>query len=548
MEAEKVELVFGLAGSHVLPLVDALADAPRIRHIVVKHESSAAFMAGMYGYLTGRPGVALVTAGPGATNSLTGVAQAYASSLPMVHISGGVPRGSQNAPFHGVDREDFLVRVFGDVTKWSVRVERAEDVPAVLSRAFALAASGRPGPVHVEFPEDLLEDKAAHPEPYRPSAVERSAPPDAFVQRVQDALRAAKRPMICAGRGAVVHRAQDLLLTLAEDLVAPVLCSTDALGAIPSGHPLAAGVFDMYIGNNLAWELMDQADFLLVVGMQTATPLTDLIGRHAPKRTLFAALDEPHTRRPVPFAEDTVLCDSSLLLSRLLQRGEEHVSVRDWGARERIAQYRARVHHGLASLMASGRKARPLHFGYVLEELVPHLNEDAIVVAGVGDHEVWASMILPVRGRESLIQEGYWGTMGSELTGGIAAKLVHPGRQVVVITGDGSLLMAATDLVTMVEAGAHLLIVVLNDSRYGMITQLQRQAYERSYGDAIGAIDFARMAESIGAKGLRLEAPSEVRDMVAQAVSLSAQGPVLLDAVCDYAYGWPDVDAIHDLG
>ena len=198
--------------------------------------------------------------------------------------------------------------------------------------------------------------------------------------------------------------------------------------------------------------------------------------------------------------------------------------------------------------MSSGRRARPLHFGHVLQELAPHLKEDAVVVAGVGDHEVWASMLLPIRNRESFIQEGYWGTMGSELAGGIAAKLVYPGRQVVVITGDGSLLMASSDLVTMVEAGAHLLVLVLNDSRYGMITNLQRQTFERSYGDVIGAIDFARMAESVGARGLRVEAPEAVAETVARAVPLTAHSPVVLDAVCDYAYGWPDWDAIHDLG
>jgi len=548
LEAEKVGFVFGLAGSHVLPLIDALADSSHIRHIVVKHEGSAAYMAGMYGYLTGKPGVALVTAGPGATNSLTGVGQAYASSLPMVLISGGVPRGAQNAPFHGVDQDDFLNRVFGDVTKWTVRVQRAEEIPDVLSKAFALAASGRPGPVHIELPEDLLQDAETDVGPYRPSPVERRAPSEIFVSRVEEALAGAQRPMICAGRGVVMHRAQAELVALAEALGAPILCTTDALSSMPDNHPLSVGAFDMYIGNNLAWEVMDQSDVLLVIGMQTASPLSDIIAKHAPKKTLFAALDEPRTQRSVGFAQDVSLCDTLLLLSALLERGLGRTPREAWGARRRIAKYRQAFQRGLTGLMASGRKAQPLHFGCVLQELAPRLEADAIVVAGVGDHEVWASMLLPIRNRESFVQEGYWGTMGSELAGGIAAKLIYPGRQVVVITGDGSLLMGSSDLVTMVEAGAHLLVLVLNDSRYGMITNLQLQIYERSYGDAIGSIDFARMAESVGAKGLRVEAPGAVAESVGRAVSLAAEGPVVLDAVCDYAYGWPDWDAIHDLG
>ena len=155
LKEEQVEFVFGLAGTHVLALYNALADAPEIRHVVVKHESNAAFMAGMVGYLTGRPGVAMVTAGPGATNSLSGVGQAYAASLPMVHISGDVPLNAGNEAYHGVDRRDFLHRMFRDITKWSVHIERAEDIPAILSRAFALAASGRPGPVVIDIPKDI---------------------------------------------------------------------------------------------------------------------------------------------------------------------------------------------------------------------------------------------------------------------------------------------------------------------------------------------------------------------------------------------------------
>jgi acetolactate synthase-1/2/3 large subunit len=171
LTAEQVKFVFGLAGTHVLPIFDSLADAHQIRHIVAKHESNAAFMAGMYGYLTGRPGVALVTAGPGATNSLTGVAQAYSASLPMVHISGDVPLSAGNEAYHGVDRRDFLHKMFADVTKWSVRIERAEDIPGILSHSFALAASGRPGPVHVDIPWDIVGATDIETAHYQPSPV-----------------------------------------------------------------------------------------------------------------------------------------------------------------------------------------------------------------------------------------------------------------------------------------------------------------------------------------------------------------------------------------
>ena len=185
-----------------------------------------------------------------------------------------------------------------------------------------------------------------------------------------------------------------------------------------------------------------------------------------------------------------------------------------------------------------------MHFGQVMQELAARLDRDAIVVSGVGNHNVWPQMTLAIRDRESFIQENAWCTMGSELGGGIAAKLVYPERQVVVITGDGSLLMAMSDLVTAVELGANILIVVLNDSRYGIINAIQQRQYQRSYGDEIGTINFASFAESFGATGIRVESPEELPDAVTRALALSAETPVVLDVVCDYKYRWPDRDAI----
>lgn len=548
LKAENVEFVFGLVGSHILTIFDALADVPHIRHVVVKHESNAAFMAGMCGYLTGRPGVALVTAGPGAVNSLSGVAQAYASSLPMVHISGDVPLHAGNEAFHGVDRKDFLHKMFADVTKWSVRVEQAEDIPDVLSRAFALAVSGRPGPVHVDIPMDVVRARGVETPPYQPSPPKKQAPPEELVRQVRQALAAARRPMICAGRGVLAHRAEAELVALAEAVSAPVLCSTYSCGAIADDHPLAAGTVSTWIEDSFAWELLAESDFLLVVGMRSDTRITDVLERHAPEHTVFVALDEPQTLRPTRGVTSVVASDSRLFLSRLLAHADEFRRPIDPSLQERIARHKRAFQRGLALHMAPFEKAQPLHFGWVVKELAARLDKDAIVVSGVGNHNIWGRMMLPVRNRESFIQEGPWGTMGGELTGGIAAKLVYPHRQVVVITGDGSLLMGASDFVTAVETGANILVVVLNDSRYGMITAMQRRRFGRSFGDEIGQIDFARFAKSFGAAGVRVESPEELPDAVAQSLALSAESPVILDAVCNYEYRWPDRKATLALG
>ncbi len=547
LKEENVEFVFGLTGSHVLPIFDALADAPQLRHIVVKHESNAAFMAGMYGYLTGRPGVALVTAGPGATNSLTGVAQAYASSLPLVHISGDVPLNAGNEAYHGVDRADFLHKMFADITKWSVRVERAEDIPEILSRAFALAASGRPGPVHVDIPVDIVGAKTIEMPAYQSSAVKKQSPPEDLVNQVRQALKAARRPVICAGRGVLVQRAEAELAALAEAVSAPVCCTIYGDGAMAHDHPLFVGTFSEWSGDSFVWELLAEADFLLAVGLRSDTTLTDALAKRAPGKAILVALDEPHTLRPVT-GMTAVASDSQLFLSRLLAPAGEFRRAPDSSLQTRIARHKETFQKGLVGHIATFEQSQPLHFGRVAQELATCLDPDAIVVSGVGLHNIWAHTMLPIRNRESFIQEASWGTMGGELAGGIAAKLVHPERQVVVITGDGSLLMAAPDFITAVETQANILVVVLNDSRYGIITTMQRGQFQRSFGDELGKIDFVRFAESFGASGVRLKAPEAIPDAMAHALFSSSQTPVILDVVCSYEYRWPDREAILAAG
>ncbi len=552
LKEEQVEFVFGLAGTHVLALFNALADAPQIRHIVVKHESNAAFMAGMVGYLTGRPGVAMVTAGPGATNSLSGVGQAYAASLPMVHISGDVPLNAGNEAYHGVDRRDFLHRMFRDITKWSVRVERPEDILDILSRAFALACSGRPGPVHVDIPWDIAGTTEVEFASYQRSPVEKQEPPGELVQQVYQGLLEAQRPIICAGRGVLVHHAGKELLALAEAVSAPVICTNYGDGAMAHDHPLFVGTFSEWSGNPFVWELLEESDFLLAVGLRSDTLMTTMLAEHAPEKAILVALDEPHTLGPVPGLATVVPSDTKLFLSYLLahadEQGQSWHKSGDPATLNRISQHWGAWEKGLATHMAAYDEVQPLHFGRVGMELARALDEDAILVGGVGNHTIWARTMMPIRNRESFIEEASWGTMGSELPGGIAAKLVYPDRQVVVITGDGSLLMAAPDFVTAVEAGANILVVVLNDSRYGIINAIQQRQFQRSYGDEIGTINFAGYAQSFGATGIRVESPEELPDAVTRSLALSAKTPVILDVVCDYRYRWPNREAILTSG
>ena len=545
---ENVEYIFGLTGSHVLSITDELADVPQIRHIVVKHESNAAYMAGMYGYLTGRPGVVLVTAGPGATNSISGVAQAYSASLPMVHISGDVPLNAGNEAFHGVDRADFLHRMFSDITKWSVRIERPADISAVLSRAFALAVSGRPGPVHVDIPVDIARATNLEIPPYRPSQVEKQIPSQALIDKVRAALKITRRPLICAGRGVMIYTAGAELRTLTEAIAAPVVCTEYAQGAIDQDHPLFAGSISEWTPNVLVQELLTEADFVLAVGMRSNTLLTDILVEHGPSNTILVALDEPNTLQPVRGLAVTETGDTKLFLSQILEYSDDFQRSPDSSRRARVVRHRTAYKKGLALHMAACADVKPLHFGWVCVELSKRLNKDAIVSAGVGHHYIWSREMLAIRDRESFVQEASWGAMGGELSAGIAAKLLYPERQVVVVTGDGSLLMAISDMVTAVESGANILVVVLNDSRYGIISAMQHEYYDRSFGDEIGAIDFARAAESFGAVGIRVETPEALPEAVARALESSTRSAVLLDVVCDHRYCWPDRPTILAAG
>jgi acetolactate synthase-1/2/3 large subunit len=466
----------------------------------------------------------------------------------MVHISGDVPLKAGNEAFHGVDRADFLHKMFADITKWSVRIERPEEIPGVLSRAFALAASGRPGPVHVDIPVDIVRAADVEAAPYQRSAVEKQVPTGQLVDRVRRALTAADRPLICAGRGVMIHRAGNELVALAEALGAPVLCTEYSQGAIDQAHPQFAGSISEWTPNPFAESLMAEADFLLAVGLRSNTLLTDILVEHGPENTILVALDEMNTLCAVEGMASTAASDSQLFLARLLERVDEFRRPPVPSRQERVVQHRGAWKKGLALRMAELEDAQPLHFGRVMLELAGRLDKDALVTAGVGHHNIWARELLHIRDRESFVQEASWGTMGGELGAGIAAKLVHPERQVVVVTGDGSLLMAASDFVTAVEAGTNILVVVLNDSRYGIITSMQREYYERSFGDEIGTIDFVRFAESFGATGIRVESPEALPDAVARALALSAETPVILDAVCDYRYRWPDRPAILAAG
>ena len=542
---ENVSRVFGIPGSHILSVFDTLVDAP-IRVVTAATETSAAYMAGMHGYLTGKAGVTLVTAGPGAVSSLGGVAQAFASSFPLVHISGDVPVRSAREAFHGTDVADFLHRMFVPVTKRAFRLERPEDTESVLHEAFRIAASGRPGPVHVSIPVDLAQQRIASSGPVslRPSTSQAASP--AFISHVSDRLTRAKRAVIVACRGALGDGGARIA-TLAERVSAPVLTTAYGLGAIDSEHPLALGTFSEFSKNTFAFAQVSSADFVLVLGMRAQTAMSSVLAEAIHCESAFLAYEDDawspsgmHWRGLVEVGSARGAVEA--LLEAVPQKPHDQAWTRQ------IDDDRRAFERGLARAMAPHAAARPLHFGRALGALREVLQEDAMVVSGVGHHHVWARNVLPARNRTAFMAEASWGTMGGELGGGIAAKLLHPERQVVVVTGDGSLLMVLGDFASAVQERANVLVVVLNDSRHGIIGQMQRHTFGRTIADGIPRVDFAAAARSMGGIGIRLEDPAEIDETVRAALAATAAGPVLLDVVSQSDVAWPTRDGLVAAG
>jgi acetolactate synthase-1/2/3 large subunit len=533
--AEEVNVVFGLAGSHIHAICDALIEAPGIRFVVCKHENNAALMADTYGRLTRRPGVCLVTAGPGATNSMTGVAQAFAAASPVVHISGTVPRRASKGAFHGLDHPDFLHRAFESVTKWSVRVDEVEDTPRILSEALALANSGRPGPVHVELPEDLLMEPPTEVWEYQRRPVDTAAPDRKLVDRLAEMLLSAQRPMICAGAGVRASGARADLLKLAESLGAAVTFPRNAIDVFPSAHRLCAGCFNSYPPNPFPIRLVEESDLFVVVGMRARTTAGETLDAHAPADYVYLTPDGELDRSDRAVLSASVDCVTLLrALADLV--AQDHKASTTW-AETRIAQAKALLREGMDKTLESYRGHTPIHFGLALQELTSLLDEDALVVGDIGNHGVWTSNWFELHGTQTLLEPGPWGAMGFALPGAIAAKLACPERQVVGITGDGAFLMSCSDFGTALEAGTNVVIVVLNDQRYGMIHALQMHDYGRTIGTELRSPDFVKFAESFGALGIRVESDAELKAALSEA--LAADAPTIVDVRCGYDFPHP---------
>ena len=541
--AHGVDLFFGLDGDHVIPLYDALSEAPQLRPITVKHENNAAIAAEVYARLTGRPGVCITTAGPGATNALSGIAGAYAAGVPVVHISGGVPQGAPKEDFHGVDDTDFLQRAFAPVTKWSVRVEDPRDIPATIDRAFAIALSGRPGPVHVEFALSAFRADPVEASPPNPQSAigyppQRVNPQYGDLASLIARIDRAGRIAIVAGKGAWWPVVSAPMVRLAERLGAPVAHTWDGQAAMPTVHPLSIGPWGPSTGSHpFAAAAIDEADLVLGIGVRAGTgPARDLIAVAGDRVLLLNATDGPTGDAAEGFCAGS-LAALAAALGELAEGCEPNEA--DAATLARCERARHLLRRGLDIEMERHGAARPWHIGLALDALGRQMTPATVVIGEVSNVKLWMPVQLPVFTPLSHLQPGSWGAMGYAIPGALAAGLVFPDRPVVALTGDTSFLMGSSDFATICELKLKVVIAVHADGQIGMINNAMTMAYGRAYATEIGRVDFVKYAEAFGARGIRVADPADLD--AAWAAALSADGPVLLELQAGYEFPrpWP---------
>jgi acetolactate synthase-1/2/3 large subunit len=557
LEMEGVDTIFGLPGGAILPVYDPIIDSP-IRHILVRHEQGAGHMAEGYAHATGRPGVAMVTSGPAATNIVTPLCDAYMDSVPMVVITGQV-----GTPSIGTDafQECDTVGITRSVTKHNELVTRAEDIPMVIRQAFHIATTGRPGPVLVDIPKDIVDPKnpASHFEWYWPTDDEVAASLPGYrptlkghpkkVKEAAQMILGAERPVIYAGGGILKARAAEALRELAELTDIHVVTTLMARGAFPDDHPLALGMPGMH-GNYTAVTSMQRSDLLIALGSRFDDRITGRLDGFAPEAKVIHVDIDPaelgKVRRPdVPIVGDCRLVIEELVreVRRLLDGGAELPDRTPW--RSTISGWQERYPLTYEQ-SGPGELLKPQ---YVLEQLRERAPEDCIVASGVGQHQMWTSQYWRFRHPYTWINSGGLGTMGFSVPAAIGAKVGRPDRMVWAVDGDGCFQMTAQELVTASTERIPVKVAILNNAYLGMVRQWQEMFYEERYSEVYlspDLPDYVQWAEAMGCVAMRVESPEEVGPAIDKANQVNDR-PVVIEFRTDAAEKvYPMVPAGHD--
>jgi len=523
LKNEGVDTIFGYPGGVLLPLYDELYDAD-INHILVRHEQCAAHAADGYARATGKVGVCLATSGPGATNLVTGIANAYMDSTPIVAITGQVP-----TPMIGNDafQEADITGITLPITKHNYLVRDVEDLPWVVKEAFYIASTGRPGPVLIDLPKDITTDefefiypKKTHLRGYHPDV----GIDDAAVKRAASMILDSECPVIYAGGGVIISDSSSELLKLAETIQAPVTTTLLGIGAFPQSNKLSLRMLGMH-GTKYANYAVQESDLLIAIGARFDDRVTGKIDAFAPHaKVIHIDIDPAEIRKNVR-VDLPIIGDAKTILQSL----NSHLQKMQTRSGAWLGKIDAWKKEHPLSYVQSDEVIKPQ---YVIQE-IHKACPDAIIVTEVGQNQMWAAQYFQFENPRTFITSGGLGTMGYGFPAAIGAKVGCPDRTVIDIAGDGSFQMVSQELATVATNNIKVIVAILNNSYLGMVRQWQELFFDErySYTDISQSVDFVKLAEAYNLVGIRAEKPSEVPAAISDA--LSADRTVVIDFVVD---------------
>jgi acetolactate synthase I/II/III large subunit len=536
LEAEGCEFVFSVPGEETLDVLESLSRSESIRHITVRHEQGAAFMADVYGRLTGRAAVAMGTLGPGATNLLTGIADAYLDRAPMVAITGQASSDKLHKEAHQVVD---IVDMFRPVTKWNVRVERVPAIPEIVRKAFRVAQLEKPGPTHMELPEDVAGMELEQGDPdraIRPGRTYLPEPTDPAIAHAARLINEAQRPIVLAGNGVLRRHASPALRALAKGLHVPVAATFMGKGAVDDRSHLSLMAVGLQARDHVLTGF-DRADLVISVGYDLVEYAPARWNPDGTKRIIH--IDTQPAEVDAQYQPEVELIgDIGVALEKLLDAAlPGGVGGRD--ANERHQSRETLVHADLRTSLLGDLTACVTDAGYPIKpqraiyELRRALGPDDIVVSDVGAHKIWVARLYQAYEPNTVVISNGLAAMGISLPGAIAAKLVHPDRKIVALCGDGGFLMNSQELETAKRIGAGVTVVIWRDDGYGLIDWKQRNEFGRPYAVEFGNPDFVDYARSFGIPGFRPESADELYPTLMRA--LEVDGPSVVDVPIDYS-------------
>lgn len=530
LKREGVDVLFGYPGGAVIDIYDELPRHPDIRHVLVRHEQGAVHAADGYARASGKVGACLVTSGPGATNTVTGIATAYSDSIPLVVVTGQVPtKLIGNDAFQEVD----IVGITRPCTKHNFLVKDVNKLALTIRQAFYLARSGRPGPVLVDLPKDVVQARAEFVWPedvYMRSYNPTYKPNLNQLRRTVEELAKAERPVILAGGGVIMSNAAEALTDLAHKLQIPVACTLMGLGGFPATDPLWAGMVGMH-GTYAANLAINNADLLLCVGARFDDRVTGKLTAFAPKARIVHIDIDPTSIRKNVEVQVPVVGDCRLALEGITEICEAKLAGKDW----------AGEHADWLEAVAQWKESKPLCYQkngnikpqQVVEALCELTRGDAIVATEVGQHQMWAAQFYTFTKPRTLLTSGGLGTMGFGFPAAIGAQFAFPDRMVLTVAGDASLQMNIQELATAVAHKLPVKVVILNNRHLGMVRQWQELFYNHNYSSTNmeAQPDFVKLAEAYGAEGYRIEKPEDLLPELEKA--LSTPNPAFIDVVVE---------------